>query len=130
MDHNRIYPEKCNLDLAQVPSMPKKKCQLTGVKIKSLLIVVGLYLIYWGRAHLPQHSPSARPIDWKPCHEDSSFLCGYLNVPTDYDNPSAGTSRLALSNYPATCPESERLGIILTNVSASQITRYELTAKI
>ncbi|KAJ6570019.1 hypothetical protein B0H10DRAFT_2108868 [Mycena sp. CBHHK59/15] len=38
-------------------------------------------------------------IDWQPCHENPSFLCGYLEVSTDYSNPSAGTSKLALTNY-------------------------------
>jgi hypothetical protein len=46
-----------------------------------------------------------------------AFRTGWFSVPTDYDNPSAGTSRLALTNYPATCSRSERLGIIITNVS-------------
>ncbi|KAF7324915.1 hypothetical protein MKEN_00533700 [Mycena kentingensis (nom. inval.)] len=54
-------------------------------------------------------------INWKPCIEDPQFLCGYLEVPTDYNDPSAGTSILALSNLPAPCPASQRLGIILTN---------------
>jgi hypothetical protein len=40
-----------------------------------------------------------------------------VSVPTDYSDPSLGTSKLALTKYPATCPKSERLGIIITNVS-------------
>ncbi|KAJ7054746.1 hypothetical protein C8F01DRAFT_1162780 [Mycena amicta] len=54
-------------------------------------------------------------IDWKPCREDRAFLCAFLEVPTDYDDPSAGTSILALTNFPATCPKAERRGIIITN---------------
>ncbi|KAJ7146355.1 hypothetical protein C8R44DRAFT_864127 [Mycena epipterygia] len=45
----------------------------------------------------------------------SAFFSNEPRIPTDYDDPSAGTSKLALTNYRATCPESERLGIIITN---------------
>ncbi|KAJ7653173.1 TAP-like protein-domain-containing protein [Mycena polygramma] len=85
--------------------------KMTGFKATLFLLPV-LCWLYWGPLFRPQHRDA---IDWQPCHEDTSFLCGYLEVPTDYDNPSAGMSKLALTNYPATCPRSERLGIIITN---------------
>ncbi|KAJ7621033.1 TAP-like protein-domain-containing protein [Roridomyces roridus] len=81
-------------------------------KVKVLsLVLLALCWAYW---RCPS-SPSQSPIAWSPCREDASFLCGYLEVPTDYKDPSAGTSKLALTKYPATCPESENLGIIITN---------------
>ncbi|KAJ7248287.1 TAP-like protein-domain-containing protein [Mycena haematopus] len=88
----------------------------TKVKVRVALLVLSiLSWMLWG-PRFPLKSFRSRPkIDWQPCLEDSSFLCGYLEVPTDYENPSAGTSLLALTNYPATCPSSERLGIIITN---------------
>ncbi|KAJ7694838.1 hypothetical protein B0H17DRAFT_456421 [Mycena rosella] len=114
MDDNGTDSEKCSLVRPQLPFKHAWNGRRIGVKTRAMLIVFSvLCLIYWGR--VLQRPPPTGPIDWKPCYEDSSFLCGYLNVPTDYYNPSAGTSRLALTKYPATCPEPERLGIILTN---------------
>ncbi|KAK7052459.1 hypothetical protein R3P38DRAFT_2860456 [Favolaschia claudopus] len=87
------------------------------LKIRIGLVILPLCLwLYWGpfRSMKPLLLSAPR-INWQPCVEDASFFCGYLDVPTDYDNPSAGTSRLRLTNYPAPCPQSERLGIILIN---------------
>ncbi|KAJ6587455.1 hypothetical protein DFH09DRAFT_1074687 [Mycena vulgaris] len=50
-------------------------------------------------------------------------------VISNYDDPSAGTSRLALINYLATCPASECLAIILSNVRASFVALYEFTSE-
>ncbi|KAJ7213052.1 hypothetical protein GGX14DRAFT_564097 [Mycena pura] len=92
-----------------------------GMKVKRSRLRLGLVIlpllcwIYRGPFFSLKSFHSQSKIDWRPCHEDSSFLCGYLEVPTDYENPSAGISKLALTNYPATCPKSERLGIIITN---------------
>ncbi|KAJ7434498.1 hypothetical protein B0H11DRAFT_2296252 [Mycena galericulata] len=85
----------------------------TYVKARALVFLLPLLCwAYWSPFSVLEPSPA---IDWKPCREDPSFLCGYFDVPTDYKNPSAGTSKLALTNYPATCPRSERLGVIITN---------------
>ncbi|KAF7368853.1 hypothetical protein MVEN_00210800 [Mycena venus] len=92
-----------------------------GMRVKRSRLMAGLVIlpllcwIYWGPFFSLRSFRARSKIDWRPCHEDSSFLCGYLEVPTDYENPSAGTSKLALTNYPATCSKSERLGIIITN---------------
>ncbi|KAJ6459409.1 TAP-like protein-domain-containing protein [Mycena vulgaris] len=123
MDYSATDPEKYVHPPRQIPDSPKYRAW-PGRKAMLVVLPV-LCWMYWGSQCLlgikrplvsvPQklHSPPA--IDWQPCREDPSFLCGYLEVPKDYDNPAAGTSTLALTNYPATCPESERLGIILTN---------------
>ncbi|KAJ7171065.1 hypothetical protein C8R46DRAFT_1087578 [Mycena filopes] len=95
-------------------SIPAAAQHSTRLQVRGRAILVLLLLpLCWYRGLFVAKPLS--PIDWKPCLEDPSFLCGYLQVPTDYENPSAGTSTLALSKYPATCPESERLGIIITN---------------
>ncbi|KAJ7720275.1 alpha/beta-hydrolase [Mycena maculata] len=104
-------PEKSGI-AAGVPQQDTRRSKATWNKTKAIFLAAALpffYWVYWG----PLKSLPKSPIDWKPCREDSSFLCGYLEVPTDYDNPSAGTSKLALTNYPAT--SRERLGIIITN---------------
>ncbi|KAJ7020170.1 alpha/beta-hydrolase [Mycena alexandri] len=104
-----LDPEKCAMSI-EAPARRPSTAQLKGrAAIATLLL-----LLYWYRGFFVAKPPSS-PIDWQPCFEDPSFLCGYLEVPTDYGNPSAGTSTLALSKYSATCPESERLGIIITN---------------
>ncbi|KAF9466084.1 TAP-like protein-domain-containing protein [Collybia nuda] len=89
---------------------PQSKC---GWKNRSRLgaLFATTFLVGWSFFH---RSPSLA-VDWKPCAENHKFLCGYLNVPTDYSNPSLGTSRLALTKYPANCSTSERLGIVITN---------------
>ncbi|KAJ7434499.1 hypothetical protein B0H11DRAFT_2296253 [Mycena galericulata] len=95
---------------------PNPKLRRNGkiyVKARALVFLLPLFWwAYWSPFSALEPSPA---IDWKPCRQDPSLLCGYLEVPTDYENPSAGTSKLALTNYPATCPRAERLGIIITN---------------
>ncbi|KAJ7729746.1 TAP-like protein-domain-containing protein [Mycena metata] len=107
-----LDPEKCTISTEEKYPKPFNGAPRKG----KLALQVGLLfvLLYWYRG-LFVAKPASSPIDWQPCFEDPSFLCGYLEVPTDYENPSAETSALALSKYPATCPESERLGIIITN---------------
>ncbi|KAJ7143677.1 hypothetical protein C8R44DRAFT_758636 [Mycena epipterygia] len=118
MDANTPDEEKREITQDTPNSMRNRAA---SVKTRAILLVIVPVLcwMYWGRRgpflNLLQKLHSVPAINWQPCREDASFLCGYLEVPTDYENPSAGTSKLALTNYPATCPESERLGIILTN---------------
>ncbi|KAJ7729753.1 hypothetical protein B0H16DRAFT_1586232 [Mycena metata] len=109
-------PEKCTISVqAPIPSAKRNPGPFTAqLKVRVALGLLFLLSCQWYRGLFVAKPPSS-PIHWQPCFEDPSFLCGYLEVPTDYDNSSAGTSTLALSKYPATCPESERLGIIITN---------------
>ncbi len=51
----------------------------------------------------------AREIEWRDC---GSGQCGTLEVPYDYDDPSAGQFRLALARHEAT---GDRIGSLLTN---------------
>ncbi|KAJ7290169.1 hypothetical protein C8J57DRAFT_1610690, partial [Mycena rebaudengoi] len=110
--------EKCDnykVDGVLPSSAPPPKTAKTNGKV--ILVLFFLFLAYfcWSPVQIHADLHSVPHIDWQPCREDPAFLCGYLEVPTDYFNASAGTSKLALTNYPATCPESQRLGIIITN---------------
>jgi pimeloyl-ACP methyl ester carboxylesterase len=51
-------------------------------------------------------------ITWTPC--DGRIECGTLEVPVDYDDPSAGTLTIALTRHPAFVPE-QRIGVLLLN---------------
>ncbi|KAJ7080576.1 TAP-like protein-domain-containing protein [Mycena belliarum] len=79
------------------PSMPKPLRAL-ALLLFGLPVVCGMD---W-----PQYSSNSSRVQiaWKPCQEDPSFMCGYLDVPTDYNNPLAGMSRLALTKYPRHMP--------------------------
>ncbi|KAF7303656.1 hypothetical protein MIND_00595000 [Mycena indigotica] len=92
-------------------------------------IAFSLYWL-WGQSIWTIRSPfkdftSSTGIKWRPCFEDPTFHCGYLRVPTDYKDPTAGTSRLALTKYPATCSATDRLGIIITNYGGPGVSGRE-----
>jgi pimeloyl-ACP methyl ester carboxylesterase len=55
------------------------------------------------------------PANWHACPENPDLLCGFLKVPTDYTNASAGSTTLALTKYPAQCSPEERLGAVIIN---------------
>ncbi|KAJ6557737.1 TAP-like protein-domain-containing protein [Mycena capillaripes] len=114
---DNIDPEKCALQkpVLSEPIPTGRTMKMSKFKTIVFFLLLVLFCMYWGPTFSPGQPDSSARIDWQPCHEDPAFLCGYLEVPTDYDNPSAGTSKLALTNYPATCTQSERLGIIITN---------------
>ena len=52
-------------------------------------------------------------VSWDNCTSfgvnstDSNFQCGFLEVPMDYHDSSAGTARLAVMKYAATAPEKK-----------------------
>ena len=52
-------------------------------------------------------------VSWGDCASfgvnsmDSNFQCGFLEVPMDYHDSSAGTARLAVIKYAATAPEKK-----------------------
>ncbi|KAL7411374.1 TAP-like protein-domain-containing protein [Mrakia frigida] len=54
-------------------------------------------------------------VDWQPCLDHPDFLCGTLDVPTDYFNTSYGTTTLALSKAPFTSHPSKRIGTLFLN---------------
>ncbi|KAF9793484.1 hypothetical protein BJ322DRAFT_132608 [Thelephora terrestris] len=63
-------------------------------------------------------SRNGSPISWGSCESfgvsstDPSFQCGYLEVPMDYHDSSAGNARLAVTKYAAT---ANKLGSIFFN---------------
>ncbi|KAF7304300.1 Abhydrolase-4 domain-containing protein [Mycena chlorophos] len=81
----------------------------------AVLVALALFGLVWRHWCLRDViSLSKEPaIDWKPCWQDPEFLCGVLDVPTDHDDPSAGTIPIYLTKLPATKPE--RLGIVFTH---------------
>ncbi|ORY92735.1 TAP-like protein-domain-containing protein [Leucosporidium creatinivorum] len=50
-----------------------------------------------------------------PCAVNRNFSCGYLGVPKDYFDSSAGVAHIALLKVPGSAPKSEHLGSILVN---------------
>lgn len=60
---------------------------------------------------------NATAVDWAPCvgRETEHYLCGFIDVPTDYADPARGTHRLALAKIPARVKPSENLGILWIN---------------
>ena len=82
--------------------------------------------------------PGTGSIDWKPCEEDETILCGFLEcvyvsiphahlnhpaldlaynthfrVPTDYDDMTVGITTLAMTKIPAKVPSARRKGSLL-----------------
>ncbi|KAJ7771216.1 hypothetical protein B0H14DRAFT_2966566 [Mycena olivaceomarginata] len=109
-DAEAVFSNRSHRDL---PDAARTTATKSKSRLRAGLVILPLFCwMYWGQVFSLKSRPK---INWQPCLEDSSFLCGYLEIPTDYHNASTGTSKLALTNYPATCPQSERLGIILTN---------------
>jgi pimeloyl-ACP methyl ester carboxylesterase len=55
-------------------------------------------------------------IEWEPCTDDIEYelLCGTLDVPFDYENPSIGQFTLSLVMRPAD-DRSQRIGSLLVN---------------
>lgn len=58
----------------------------------------------------PDADPAAaESIDWEPC---GALECGTVEVPVDYDDPSAGTLEIAVNVHRAT---GERVGYLVVN---------------
>jgi hypothetical protein len=68
-------------------------------------------------------------VHWAPCpgREDQAYRCGFLDVPTDYDDPSQGTTRLALSKSPARVDKKDRLGTLFINPGGPGGSGYDFT---
>ncbi|KAJ6563646.1 Alpha/Beta hydrolase protein [Mycena vulgaris] len=55
-------------------------------------------------------------LQWTACPDNSTFYCSYFTVPLDYAVPSSPDKTvIAMRMFPATVPNSERLGSIFTN---------------
>ncbi|GIJ79109.1 TAP-like protein [Micromonospora phaseoli] len=74
-------------------------------------VTVGVVLV-----PLAPSSASASPtpdVQWAPCEQDSSALCGTLEVPVDWADPDGPTIELALAKRPATDPAVRRGSLIV-----------------
>ncbi|WBB51982.1 alpha/beta hydrolase [Verrucosispora sp. WMMD573] len=74
-------------------------------------VTVGVVL-----APLATSSASAAPagdVQWTPCEQDASALCGTLEVPVDWADPDGPTIELALAKRPATDPTVRRGSLIV-----------------
>ncbi|MGL5864277.1 MAG: alpha/beta fold hydrolase [Dermatophilaceae bacterium] len=59
-------------------------------------------------------APAVPTIAWKACPDAAGVKCATVEVPTDYDQPDAGTTTIALAKLPATDPNA-RIGSVLLN---------------
>jgi pimeloyl-ACP methyl ester carboxylesterase len=61
-------------------------------------------------------APSDPKISWSPCYRQSGFPfeCGTLQVPLDYDGPSAATISIAVIRLPA-ADQANRIGSLFLN---------------
>ncbi|MGL4177859.1 MAG: alpha/beta fold hydrolase, partial [Dermatophilaceae bacterium] len=67
----------------------------------------------WGG--LPGASaPEVPAIDWQPCPDAEGVQCATVELPTDYDDPKAGTTTVALAKLPAADPDT-KIGSVLFN---------------
>ena len=67
-------------------------------------------------------SPIVPNITWNACNDGNGgtgFECGYLDVPMDYANSSAGKASLAITRYPSTA--QPRLGTLFVNPGTSEL---------
>src|SRR5262245_24488133 len=69
----------------------------------------------------PSSDPSTdtTSVDWQDCptskdYDNEGWECGAVEVPLRYDDPSAGTVKLALTRHPAT-DQSTRIGSLFVN---------------
>ncbi len=72
----------------------------------------------------PTRDGETGDIAWEACDFDDSLDCGTMEVPLDYDDPSAGTITLALRRSRAT-DESERIGPLLINPGGPGVSTLE-----
>ncbi|MGL5910844.1 MAG: alpha/beta hydrolase, partial [Phycicoccus sp.] len=59
-------------------------------------------------------APEVPAVDWQPCPDAEGVQCATVELPTDYDDPKAGTTTIALARIPAADPEN-KIGSVLFN---------------
>ncbi|KAI0081646.1 hypothetical protein K474DRAFT_1671835 [Panus rudis PR-1116 ss-1] len=67
------------------------------------------------------YEPMKPGIIWGPCPGYTSCpnsSCGHLDVPLDWHDATIGKGRIAVMRCNATAPESERRGVLFTNVGS------------
>ncbi|WP_204034944.1 alpha/beta hydrolase [Micromonospora qiuiae] len=73
--------------------------------------VAGLMLM--PLAPSPASAAPVEAVQWAPCEQDASALCGTLEVPVDWADPHGPTIDLALAKRPATDPNARRGSLVV-----------------
>jgi pimeloyl-ACP methyl ester carboxylesterase len=91
----------------RMPVTTLRRLGLTGLLSAAFLAT--------GAAPAAATEPAVPSIDWQACGSDfPAAECAVVDVPLDYDEPSAATTPLALARYPATDAE-HRIGTVFVN---------------
>ncbi|TBL44471.1 alpha/beta fold hydrolase [Verrucosispora sp. SN26_14.1] len=83
---------------------------LAGIAVGALLVPV----VVSPASAAPVSQVQSSQVRWEPCEQDGAALCGTLDVPVNWADPSGPTIELALAKRPATDPEARR-GSLLVN---------------
>lgn len=59
--------------------------------------------------------PLDKGVAWSPCASNANYSCGYLTVPKDYTDVTAGTASIAILKVPATAAKADQLGGLWLN---------------
>ncbi|MBX7268134.1 alpha/beta fold hydrolase [Micromonospora sp. Llam7] len=76
-------------------------------------VVLVLVLVLVPLAPSSASASLAGDVQWAPCEQDTSALCGTLEVPVDWSDPDGPTIELALAKRPATEPAVRRGSLIV-----------------
>ncbi|CAE6480543.1 unnamed protein product [Rhizoctonia solani] len=89
---------------------------MSSLTLKKAVALSGLMILPTRGAFIHSRQSNASTITWSPCPDNDSTQCALFDVPLDYTNPSNNaTVSIFLRKYPATAPEDQRLGSLLTN---------------
>ncbi|CAE6414369.1 unnamed protein product [Rhizoctonia solani] len=83
---------------------------------KRAAMLTGLMILPTRGASIYSRQSNTSAISWFPCPDSDTTQCAIFDVPLDYTNPNNGaTVSIFLRKFPATAPEDQRLGSLLTN---------------
>ncbi|GAA3509954.1 alpha/beta fold hydrolase [Georgenia daeguensis] len=89
--------------------------RLAVVISSALMLVVGTATAGAVPHDVDPPQPGLPPLVWQSCGERlEAFQCATAQVPTDHDDPAAGTTTIALTRLPATAPD-QRIGSLFLN---------------
>ncbi|BCJ57562.1 alpha/beta hydrolase [Micromonospora endophytica] len=81
--------------------------------IRQFIVGVAAGLMLIPLAPPPASAEVVEGVQWVPCEQDASALCGTLEVPVDWADPDGPTIDLALAKRPATDPEARRGSLVV-----------------
>ncbi|MCK6211038.1 alpha/beta hydrolase [Georgenia sp. EYE_87] len=90
--------------------------RLSVVTVAALLLVIGAVTAGASPSDVdPRDERGVPALAWEGCGAGlEAFQCATAEVPTDHDDPAAGTTTIALTRLPATAPD-QRLGSLFLN---------------